>query len=104
MPSEQSCSVRDEDEDKNFYDQYYDIDMRCERRLYLKERKSRIRKTKKLVSSGNEEDVSKTEIEGRLELQGELRCILEEAVETLENELENVRNEAAPIESKLQSL
>lgn len=101
IPSVQSFLIHDEDEDENFYDQYYDIDMRCERRLYLKKRKNRIREANKLESSGNEANFFKTESEVRLELEGELEYLF---VETLENELQYVPNEVGTIEIELQSI
>lgn len=75
--------VFDEDDNKHFYDEYYDIDMRCERRRYRKLKKRRRKAKKLLESSGKDTGFYKT-------------------VDELENELENLRNAIATFEDELQ--
>ena len=91
--------VFDEDDDKHFYDEYYDIDMRCERRRYRKLKKTRRKAKKLLESSGKDTGFYKTVDE----LENELENLLHNAILTFEDELQKQRDEVVIIENVLQN-
>ncbi len=90
--------VFDEDDDKHFYDEYFDIDMRCERRRYRKLKKTRRKAKKLLESSGKDTGFYKTVDELENELEN-----LRNAIVTFEDELRKQHDEVAIIENVLQN-